>query len=407
MGAILSAPVDSIVVERAGCSKLRCAVATMQGWRCSHEDSHVMVQPLASDGESSKNAPFLLSVMDGHGGDEVAHEMYKLLPQQIDVATLPKITDTSFASVVKERFKKADAYLRKRIPEQCSAGATCTSALFAQSEENKDKWNIALANAGDSRAIVIHQDATFTATEDHKPDNPEETARIEKAGGFVTKEENAGPARVDSNLAVSRAFGDFAYKDRAAIPEDQKISCVPDVTIVTAKDGDFILLCCDGIFDVMSNEECVEFVLKHDHADLGFLCSDLLKHVLEKGSKDNCSAMICHLGSVEKHKEDDIAQTSTTLDRSKWHGFHDGYMTSMLIPGAIPPDDESVKEKFIAFHRAYGFSDPLPSPCSNCKNIYLGMQVCSRCRKTQYCSFFCQKKDWKGKHKELCNTKSK
>eukprot|EP00397_Hematodinium_sp_SG-2012_P018797 GEMP01019274.1.p1 GENE.GEMP01019274.1~~GEMP01019274.1.p1 ORF type:complete len:402 (+),score=49.94 GEMP01019274.1:92-1297(+) len=398
MGAILSAPVDSIIVERAGCAKLRCAVATMQGWRASHEDSHVMVEPPLNAPDMT---PFFFSVMDGHGGDEAALEMHDLLPKYIDVATLPKITDLSIEEVIQSRFKAVDMVLRTRLPSTCSAGTTCTSALVVQSEK-KGEWDIILANAGDSRSIVIHQDATFIATEDHKPDNPGEMERIKKAGGFVSKE-SFGPSRVDSNLAVSRAFGDFDYKDISANQEDHKISCVPDVIRTTAKDGDFVLLCCDGIFDVMSNEECVSFVLNHNTADLGLLCSKLLKLVLDKGSRDNCSAMICHLSSSENHIEDDAIQGSTTLDRAKWQGFHSGYMTSMLIPGIIPFDVQ-VQEKFDTFHRSFGFPAPIPEPCSNCENIYLGMQICSRCRRDQYCSLFCQRKDWRAKHKEVRNT---
>ena len=44
-------------------------------------------------------------------------------------------------------------------------------------------------------------------SEDHKPDNAGEVKRIEKANHYVED------SRVDGNLALSRAFGDFQYKD--------------------------------------------------------------------------------------------------------------------------------------------------------------------------------------------------
>ena len=49
---------------------------------------------------------------------------------------------------------------------------------------------------------------TVGLSEDHKPDNDEEKNRIESAKHFVED------SRVDGNLALSRAFGDFQYKDQ-------------------------------------------------------------------------------------------------------------------------------------------------------------------------------------------------
>ena len=42
------------------------------------------------------------------------------------------------------------------------------------------------ANAGDSRTVLCRSDQPYDMSVDHKPDNPIEKSRIEKAGGFVT-----------------------------------------------------------------------------------------------------------------------------------------------------------------------------------------------------------------------------
>ena len=61
-------------------------------------------------------------------------------------------------------------------------------------------------------------------SEDHKPENEEETERIESAGGFI----NMG--RVNGGLNLSRSFGDFDYKGNANLPYDkQMIICKPDI----------------------------------------------------------------------------------------------------------------------------------------------------------------------------------
>ena len=89
---------------------------------------------------------------------------------------------------------------------------------------------------------------------DHKPYNQLERTRIEKAGGSVEFK------RVDGDLAVSRAFGDFQYKTSPELPpEEQKVSPEPEIIIHDRSDADeFLLLACDGLWDVMSNSEAAE-----------------------------------------------------------------------------------------------------------------------------------------------------
>ena len=61
----------------------------------------------------------------------------------------------------------------------------------------------------DSRSILVKKgNAVVELSKDHKPGNPEEEGRINAAGHFVSDD------RVDGNLALSRAFGDFQYKDQ-------------------------------------------------------------------------------------------------------------------------------------------------------------------------------------------------
>jgi protein phosphatase 2C family protein 2/3 len=82
------------------------------------------------------------------------------------------------------------------------------------------------------------------------------------------------------NLALSRALGDFIFKrntDKRA--EEQVVTgkkqlikkkeilyikyflAAPDVVVKTiTEDWEFILIACDGIWDVLSNEEVLKFV---------------------------------------------------------------------------------------------------------------------------------------------------
>lgn len=62
---------------------------------------------------------------------------------------------------------------------------------------------------------------------DHKPYLEHERERIVKAGGTVMIQ------RINGNLAVSRALGDFVYKSVPGLsPTEQLVSPEPDVYVV-------------------------------------------------------------------------------------------------------------------------------------------------------------------------------
>ncbi len=114
------------------------------------------------------------------------------------------------------------------------------------------------ANAGDSRAVLATKGLAINLTQDHKPENEKELARITKAGGTVTN------GRIEGNLNLSRALGDLRYKKNTGLkPEEQMISAAPDVTRQpVSKDFDFVVMGCDGIYDSLTSEKIVEFVYK-------------------------------------------------------------------------------------------------------------------------------------------------
>ena len=63
---------------------------------------------------------------------------------------------------------------------------------------------------------------------DHKPTNPSERQRIQRAGGFVN-----GEGRVNGNLNLSRALGDLTYKkNKRFSAKEQQITAFPDVRVM-------------------------------------------------------------------------------------------------------------------------------------------------------------------------------
>jgi serine/threonine protein phosphatase PrpC len=165
----------------------------------------------------------------------------------------------------------------------------------------KPNYCIHLAHAGDSRVVVSvgGVDGELIASEDHKPSRDDEMARIRNAGGFVDQGALGGPLRVDGTLAVSRAFADFHFKPVGMAPELCKVTAYPEVRTVSAGPGDWILIACDGIFDVFSNAEVRDFINARvspgEIANGATVLEELLKSCLEKGSKDNCTAMLVQL----------------------------------------------------------------------------------------------------------------
>src|SRR5947207_13953318 len=85
--------------------------------------------------------------------------------------------------------------------------------------------------------VMITPDKLIIADTD-----PGEKARIIAAGGFVDF------GRVNGNLALSRAIGDFEFKKSAELsPEQQIVTAFTEVvTHETTNDDEFLVIACEG-----------------------------------------------------------------------------------------------------------------------------------------------------------------
>jgi protein phosphatase 1G len=127
-----------------------------------------------------------------------------------------------------------------------------------------DDGEFVCANAGDSRAVLCRSGRAIDLSTDHKPGMQSERRRIEAAGGTVTTQNAAGRTvhRVNGSLSLSRALGDFAHKGTPGLsPEQQAVTAAPELLRHTrAVDDEFIVIACDGIWDVKSSQEVCTFV---------------------------------------------------------------------------------------------------------------------------------------------------
>lgn len=135
------------------------------------------------------------------------------------------------------------------LSEKDTSGTTAVSVLI-----HHESYQMVVANCGDSRAVLAGSNGSvISLTNDHKADRPDEVDRIRRAGGFVVHK------RVMGELAISRAIGDMDFKETGFL----FVLADPELCThqLTEKD-EFVLLACDGIYDVMSNEQ----VRKEIHA---------------------------------------------------------------------------------------------------------------------------------------------
>ncbi|KAK6637379.1 hypothetical protein RUM44_007795 [Polyplax serrata] len=206
MGQILSEPVTT--KESAYCqnSDMMVGSSCMQGWRISMEDAHTHILSLSEDPQAS-----FFGVYDGHGGAKIAQYAGKHLHKF--VVKQPKYTEGKYEKALKQAFLDIDtAMLNDKSLKDEFSGSTAIVCLLKANQ-------LYVANVGDSRAIACVNGKVDVLSIDHKPSNEAELKRITAAGGWV--EFN----RVNGNLALSRALGDFLLKrNEEKMPEEQVIT---------------------------------------------------------------------------------------------------------------------------------------------------------------------------------------
>merc|ERR1719402_302154 len=107
------------------------------------------------------------------------------------------------------------------------------------------------------------------------------------------------------SLAVSRALGDFEYKNvEGKGPTEQLVSPEPEVFIKerTPGEDEFLVLACDGVWDVMTNQDICDFIRSRLKLtdNLETICNEVIDSCLYKGSRDNMSIIIIAFPNAPK-----------------------------------------------------------------------------------------------------------
>lgn len=246
------------------------------------------------------------AVFDGHGGSNVskycAKELINSLKEDNEfMETLQnekEITDKELMKMVKRGIHKGfldtDEKV-KTIDGAKDSGSTAVCALITET-------HLIMANCGDSRGMICTSITDnegsvickpILTTVDHKPDTPSELERIKAANGYIFNK------RLRGVLGVSRSFGDFKYKNEKKYgPLEQMISPEPEFYIKMREPSidEFLVIACDGVWDVMSFEEVCDYVYsqirKIPSRDLKCVADEIVDMCLRKGSTDNITIII-------------------------------------------------------------------------------------------------------------------
>jgi len=320
MGVGLTHPVSSKVLHRKGNKFFRVGTATMHGWRETMEDAHTLQLSM----EKHQNTAFF-GIFDGHSGSACSKYIAEKLPLNIDNTLIDFNDLNALATVVMQTdqdFLDSDQF---RSKEDGSAGIF----TLATYDETTQKYKLINANIGDSRTVLGRKSGdeyiTIACTQDHKPTNDLERKRIEAAGGIVQL------ARVDGQLALSRAFGDRLLKSPVTnTMETRKVTSNPDFCVEEATTDDFLFLACDGIYegDVFTRESVIKFVTDKlaETDDIANICVAVLDECLKRGSRDNMSAMIVQfVDGTSYDRQDTEYQPGPYFQEENDTKFRDAY----------------------------------------------------------------------------------
>ncbi|KAH8668592.1 putative phosphoprotein phosphatase 2C [Xylariales sp. PMI_506] len=316
------------------------------------------------------------AIFDGHAGTFAAdwcgkklHIILEDIIRKNPNVPIPELLDQTFTTVDSQLEKlplknsgctAAIAVLRweDRVPSSTSAtgsqsiapAAAAASKEASKSSDRKSKENelataetahaklkgaavrqrvLYTANVGDARIILCRSGKALRLSYDHKGSDENEGKRIANAGGLILNN------RVNGVLAVTRALGDTYMKDLVTgHPYTTETVIQPEI-------DEFIIIACDGLWDVCSDQEAVDLVREvHDPIAAAKL---LVDHALARFSTDNLSCMVVRFdktASLETQKEKAIGVEGDSSDASGRVSEADKIVSSTkqkIAEGGTPP----------------------------------------------------------------------
>ncbi len=259
-----------------------CAVTHAGRIRRENEDNYNLNGRMTSTGDLRKGSafvqtmtePFHLSVCDGMGG-----ESYGELASGIAVETIAAHAanvyesgeDYSFA--ISNCLDDANSRICAEINARGKRMGTTLAAIYAV------KGKILCTNIGDTRIYHYSKGVLEQISFDHT-----HAQTIVDAGEAMQND----IGKIPDAKRLTKHLGVF--------PEEATLT--PNISVIDDVDnGDIILLCSDGLTDMLSDEEITAILSTGESSQ--DVASKLIRSALEKGGKDNVTVMAAFLDVEE------------------------------------------------------------------------------------------------------------
>ncbi|MFM8322584.1 MAG: PP2C family protein-serine/threonine phosphatase [Chloroflexota bacterium] len=242
-----------------------------------NEDSVLLINTLLSN--NGGHIPLgLFIVADGMGGHKhgevasglavrsIANQVMRKIFLSL-VTTRPTPPDEPIQEILEGAVIDAHRVIMKEAP---GSGTTLTALLLVDE-------HMSIAHVGDSRAYLFPDDgAPQVLTRDHSL-----VMRMQELGQITAEEAAIHPQR----NVLYRALG-----------QGEPFS--PDITSSPLPDGGHLLLCSDGLWGVVPEDQLVE--LLRSAPDLNSACQMMVDAANEAGGPDNISALLVRLPDVRQ-----------------------------------------------------------------------------------------------------------
>ncbi|XP_059659242.1 probable protein phosphatase 2C 47 [Cornus florida] len=262
------------------------------------EDEHIRIDDLSIHLGSLFKFPkpsAFYGLFDGHGGPEAAAYVRKnairFFFEDVNFPETSEVDDTFLQEVensVRKAFVQADLALADDCSVSSSSGTTALTALILGRL-------LMVANAGDCRAVLCRKGEAIDMSQDHRPSYASERKRVEELGGYIDD------GYLNGVLSVTRALGDWDMK----FPRGSASPLIAEPEfrqMVLNVDDEFLIIGCDGIWDVMSSQHAVSVVRRglRRHDDPEQCARDLAMEALRLNTFDNLSVIVVCFSSLDQ-----------------------------------------------------------------------------------------------------------